>query len=619
MLTPFAFAAFVVSYAAVWGSGLLPRYDAIGLPLVVLAYARLDSHVTARTRGALVSLAGVALALGAIVHLARTGMEGRAALVGAFNPWSDARDYLSDALRLVHGERFTAFGLKRPAYPIVLAGLLRVFSLDVRVAVLAPSLVAGLVLGPAVARFHRFVGPTAATLLLFLALTALRRFGSTLGSEALALPLMLVGAAALAPCMQVTHFTLGDAMLAVVSLTLAQAARPGALFALPALVLALTVRAPSGSRRHAGVALAAAFGATWLMPSLVGKTLGTGVSFVDYPPIFYGMLHGEDFTLIFTEHPELGTLDASLRAGAMAAIIGDALVHAPWLLPLGLLRAVGAFLVSPHGLFSLAWTCSDDHVLEGPAARAAMREGGLAGALRLWTETLGSYSVVNTVVAAFVAVAMTGTLLRLFYRAFRDARRSLRGHVNALVALGLLVSPGFTPVWITEGAQLSLATLPLLALLGAEADDAVAKADTQPLSTRGMYAIAALLFAALPVVRGALALGPLAPPPCTRDAACLVLLPSTATRVTGDASLGVGRVSARTYLWQRSFLVRHFEELTTALDAHVRLGSRIMSAYDAHAHGAVLTVTEPTDAPRLVESSGATVVEAEARVRVIHP
>lgn len=621
MLTPFAFAAFVVSYAAVWGSGLLPRYDAIGLPLVVLAYTRLDERRTSRARAALVSLAGLTVALGAFVHLARTGMEGRAALVGPFNPWSDARDYLSDALRLVHGEAFTAFGIKRPAYPLVLAGLLRAFLLDVRIAVLVPAVAAGLALGPAVARFHRYVGAHAATLLLFVALTALRRFGSTLGSEALALPLMLVGAAALAPCMHSASFTLADATLAVLSLTLAQAARPGALFALPALVVALTIAAPKHSRRRAGVTLAAAFGATWAMPSLLGKTLGTGVSFVDYPPIFYGMLHGEDFTLIFTQHPELRSLDASLRAGAMTAIIGDALVHAPWLLPVGLLRAVGAFLVTPHGLFSLAWTCSDDHVLEGPAARAALRDGGLAGALRLWTETLGGYSLLNTVVAALVAAAVTGILLRHFFLAFRDARRSVRGHIKGVLAFALLTSPGFTPVWITEGAQLSLATLPLLALLGARDDVSFSDFDTQPLSTRRSYVVAAMLFAVLPLLRGALALAPLAPPNCAPEpeTACLVPLPSTATRVAADDALGIGRMSARTYRWQRSFLARHFEDLTSALDAHVRLGSRLATAYDARTREAVLTVTDPIGAPRLVEPTASPAAAHASRVRVIEP
>ena len=58
-----------------------------------------------------------------------------------------------------------------------------------------------------------------------------------------ALPLMLVGAMGLAPCVQSTNFTRTEATMSVVAMTLAQATRPGALLAVPALVLVLTLLA----------------------------------------------------------------------------------------------------------------------------------------------------------------------------------------------------------------------------------------------------------------------------------------------------------------------------------------------------------------------------------------
>ena len=594
VLTALSFAALAVAYAVVWGSGSLPRYEALGLPFLVLAYWHLNPRTPSRLRMSLVSLAGVSFAVAGYMHLARTGMEGRAALVGPFNPWSDAHDYLSDAMRLVHGEPFTGFGVKRPTYPLVLAALLRGFYLDVRVPILILAGASGLALGPAVERFRRHLGLPAAALLLLLTLTALRRFGSVIGSEALALPLMLVGATALAPCVHSTTFSRGGAVLAVVAFTLAQATRPGALLALPALVLALAMLAPKPERRVVAVTLTTALLVAWSIPSLLGKTLGDGVPFVDYPAIFFGMLRGEDFTILTAEHPELLSMDPGLRPAATVAIIGATLARAPWLLPIGLVRAIGAFFVTPHGLFSLAWTCSDDHVLEGPLARKAIEERGLNGAVHLWVDTLGSWSLVNTVVAALVAAAVSAYLIRLFFLAFRDARLSLLGHVKAVVALALAVSPGFTPVWITEGTQLSLATLPLLALLAAE------QTATQPVSSEprtsdrswNTFSLLALLFV-FPILRAGLALAPLAAPACSNDETRFVRLPSTATTIGGDDTQTFGTLSVKTYLVQRSFLERHFEELTMVLDDHVREGTIVATAYDACRKETRLTLTEP--------------------------
>jgi len=102
----------------------VPRYDCI-LVAVAVGIFRLLERATPRGRTFALHAITLTLCASYLVHLWTLGYEGRNAVFGGILPWSDSHDFYDDALRLVHGERFTEISSKRPFFSAALAVLLK--------------------------------------------------------------------------------------------------------------------------------------------------------------------------------------------------------------------------------------------------------------------------------------------------------------------------------------------------------------------------------------------------------------------------------------------------------------------------------------------------------------
>jgi hypothetical protein len=188
---------------------------------------------------------------------------------------------------------------------------------------------------------------------------------------------------------------------------------------------------------------------------LIARTTGEGATFSDYPAIFYGLIHGRDFSYIVTAHPELTAVAPGDRAWLILNISLGEVMECPWLLPLGMVRSIFEFLIGPHGLFSLVFYTTDDHYFE--------QQGTLSEtAARILTEA-GPYRAANLLAFGLAAAAFAiGTLIALAWVCRQRTSLPMERLLAAITA-GVIVSSAFTPPWITEGGQLQASTVCFLA------------------------------------------------------------------------------------------------------------------------------------------------------------
>jgi hypothetical protein len=576
----------------------LPLYDCVVLvPLLAAIFRELD-RAPPRLRAASLSTLSAVLAIALLARLWTLGYEGRNAIFGGILPWSDSGDFLSDALRLVHGERFTAVSSRRPLFVALLSGLLKLGGGNLRVALAVLATIGAFSVTLPALEIWRTHGWKSAFVVYLILVFFLRRWTGFVQTEHLGLPLGAIGFALLWRASESSATTAGNgrsaaraATLGLFALTLGLFARAGCFFVLPAI--AFWGRDLAASRKSAlllGAYLAAGLCA-WSIHEGVLVAVGNGTSFSDYPPIFYGMLHGEDFTLLSQIHPEIAGLSGRDLPAAQWSIVLSELRGAPWLLPIGLARSFAGFFTSPFGLFSCVWTNPDDHIFENSLLMKDLwKSGGLFAILAYWRRTLGIFSIANAAVmgaigAVFVAGFAAG-LVRVFRRP--DDRNSslLR---NA--AVGILASVPFMPPWITSGMQIQTVTLAFISAIPAvllkdnsRRSLAIASTPTRTLS----IAVATSLGAYLVLVAWVRAAPRHAPTPLAVASAAAPLhwvdLDDSATvEVMATRSLSIRRKGLDDLNESIRFLAKHFTDLTTSLLPFLSPGTLFHSAYDPSA------------------------------------
>ena len=567
----------------------LPVNDALTLAAAIWSIFLILERCTLRTRILALHVATQVLVLAWVVHLWTLGYEGRNAVFGGILPWSDSYDYYNDALRLVHGN-LMEYGSKRPIFPTVLAALLRLFDGNLRAPLLLFAAFAAWTVALATSEVWKTHGWRAAIVVYALLLLSERQWAGFVQTEAIGLPLGLIG------FMLIWRATAGReaepakarllAVIGLFAISVALMSRAGPFFILPALatwcacrLLPADVRWPK-RLKFFGVASLALIAGVAVHQAVLHLT-ANGATFGDYPAIAYGLLHGQDFTLLAAAHPHLATLAGSARVHeAWQIVLADATAH-PLLAVGGLAQSFADLFVSRAGLFGFVWRNPDDILLEnGAVLRASIAQHGIVGPLYLWVGSLGLYSLLNAVAMAIFAVAFvvaTVVAIVALYRRRGDAFATLLRYAIT----GVLLSAPFTPPWITSSHQIQTATLAFLAAVPAIMLLGKTQAAQRPVSRRLIlvpvgFGLALLLVAAL------LRLAPLRLPicqPATGDV--MRLYPSTIVSVVPARTLNLRERAGADLFYSIQYLRRHNQTFTESIVPFLKDGTIYVAAYDA--------------------------------------
>ncbi|WP_394824250.1 hypothetical protein [Pendulispora albinea] len=599
-LSPRIFAAASVALALVYGVVLavfkwVPRYDCIVFTgVLVLVFRWLDGN---RARPLALHLVTQVLVVSLVAHLWTLGYEGRNAIFGGVLPWSDSYTFYDDAVRFLFGERFDGSS-KRPLFTSVFAVLLRISNGDLRFALLACAMAGGWAISMATLAVWKTHGARSAFVVYLILFFFERRWAGSIQTEHLGLPLGLIGF--------VLVWRADDAenpqrrqwlvLAGIFSIALGLMARAGAFFVLPAIAL-WAVRDAGRKRRlrmlsWSAAAMLAAFG----VHKAVLHFTGSGVTFSDYPPIAYGLLHDDDYTRIHKDHPELDVLPVDARVRATWKVILHDVAQQPSLVPISLVRSGAAFFTSPFGMFSYVWTNPDDAALEdGAAVREAMARDGVLGPLYLWTRTFGLYSLLNAgamgaIGAGFVLGAI-GSLYIVFVRERSNGELSLLRHVMA----GVLLSAPFTPPWITSNQQVQTATLAFVAALPAVAlvqlrarqrgsgpPSSVTPYEARRLTLDSLAYAAIGFSAALVAAVVWIRLAPLARPRCGSPEDHVVMpYWDAAVEVKEERTNSFRNKGIQDLRFSIRYLQKHNPELTDSIEPFLRAGTRYVAGFDA--------------------------------------
>ena len=525
-----------------------------------------------------------------LLHLWTLGYEGRNAVLGGILPWSDSFDYYQDSLRLMHGS-LMEYAAKRPIFSVVLAGLLRLFDGNLQLPLLLLAMFAAWAIALASLEVWKSYGWRGALAVFVLALLSERQWAGFVQTENVGLPLGLIGFVlvwrANAGRDQQPDKAHLEMLAGLFAITVALMARAGPLFVLPALALWWARGAGAGRRKQA-IALGAcclAIGAGYGVHESVELIAAKGGSFGDYPAIVYGLMHGQDYTLLTQTHPGLAALGGAARSHEAWRIVIAEAIERPWLVPLGQARSLAAFFFSPHGLFGFVFRNPDDIVLEnGAALHASINQFGVIGPLRLWLNDEGLYSLLNAAAmaafaAAFVVAAVWG-MLRLCRRGGDRHVRLLRWTTAAAV-----LSVACTPPWITSSHQVMVAVLAFIAIVPVAAfGPSNAERGRSPASGLALFPIVA----AAGIVAGAafLRMDPVRPPACAApDCHLMRVFPSTAVRVVGVRRFDLHDKARADLLYSTRFLQRHNRRFVAAILPYLNDGTQFVAAFDSRDGG----------------------------------
>jgi hypothetical protein len=380
-----------------------------------------------------------------------------AGLLGGLLPYSDGEAYFGDAVRLLHGEPFGAFSSRRPAGPMLLAGLLAATGGDLRAALALTTGLCALAIWLAVREAHETLGVGPALLLLLCLFLFYRRFIGTCLTEHLGLALGCLACVLLWRGAAMRHLPLVLAGVALLSLGLN--ARAGAFLVLPAVVAWAAWQFGRPHRCLAVVAAATAAGMSgFVLNGVLLWSVGTPhAAFSNFAYTFYGLVHDGNWGTALKHHPELSALPAVEQAHAVYGLAWAQVVRHPGSLLAGAGRAWADF-------FSWANSSWTSQVLEPLPfwfeLRDTVRMEGL-GALDLPRH---AWILLDAAAYHVPFWGLTALLLAGLAVACRDRRDPL-SRLAVLTWAGTVLSVPFAPPWDAENMRVYAATLPLLLTL----------------------------------------------------------------------------------------------------------------------------------------------------------
>lgn len=586
----------------------MPLFDGLAVPIAAYLLVRLAPPLTARQRWLLLFGAALVFQLGVFRQVWHFGEGGRHALVGGVIPWSDAGELLGDALRKVHGEDYDVRSTTRPMYPAIF-GL--VFYLTGENVPLTLLLFAAVGLGLAAAVVNEVWtarGPTAAAIVLTVLLFFARRFFIVIGTETLG---FVFGAVAFLCLWRAASQTNGEARdevlpddvtipAGVLFLSLGIVTRAGPMLAPLAVVLWVWRTTPVDRRLGIVVRCVVAMVVAFTVNTTLVRTMGEGLAYADFPPILYGVLHGEDQKYVLQAHPEILVLEQPASSHAIMALVASEVRSQPWLVVTGALRSMGSFVGHPDGLFSLVFYDPDDLLLEGKGAPMEV--------VARFVRDAGPYRALNLVAMALAGIAFVGGTVVAAVRARRGGPRE---KLLFYVAIAVLLSSAVTPAWTSEAVRLQAATLCFLVAIVTGLPRAAPLEEGPPIfrahrawaiggavAVLGMYVIAWSTLQARPRTRAG----------SCRTFERLALVPSTLVEIRADGAGGYTPARAQRNVL---YLQKHNPELSEPIAKHATAGMGIEVAYDACAMK-TRVLLHPADALRRFGGRSVRVVEGEA-------
>ncbi|MFI5339630.1 MAG: hypothetical protein ACHQ7N_07320 [Candidatus Methylomirabilales bacterium] len=379
-------------------------------------------------------------------------------IIGGLFPYSDAHGYYTDALRLLHGERFSVFSSRRPLFPAFLATILSLTDLNLRVALILLTGMVVIAICFAVREVRRSLGLTAATVMLVCLFMFYRRYiGSTL-TEHLGLTFGCLAFALIWHGAVVTRS--GPVFFGLFLLSLALNARAGTFLILPAILLwaAWLFRGSKGSvLRTLGGGTAAVllgFGVNSLVLHAVGIP---GAAYSNFSYVLYGLVFGGNWSLALQQHPELATLAPVEQAHRVYTLAWEHIRTNPLSLLTGSIGAWRAFFLGRSGTwFSFILYLSPDW--------ADLREMLLADGVKALNFRRDLWVLLDVSARELWIICLHGLLAAGLIVLWRNHRRPLPLLIIAAWT-GILLSVPFVPPWDADNMRAYAATIPFVIAL----------------------------------------------------------------------------------------------------------------------------------------------------------
>jgi 4-amino-4-deoxy-L-arabinose transferase and related glycosyltransferases of PMT family len=471
------------------------QYDYFLLPLL-LGLFYFFTRKSESSAYAVLSFAVTLLLCGAILsEIWTVGVSNDMILAGRL-PYSDARNYLEGALRLLNDGSLTFWTSRRPLATSWLAlnlafsgenlkGCLALMAFWCALGIVSAACAVRVVCGNRSAWF-------AHTLLFF----ACRPYiGTTLSEQGgfflgcIAFSLLLQSVLAWERRGRKFSFVLGLFVLAAGFLM-----RAGPFFVLPAIILWMAAR-ERRDRLRLRKYLLVVCSAILLVFGLNGAILRTvgfpEAAFGNFSYTLYGLLHGGDWTQVKADHPEINQLSEAEANRATYALSFEEMRNNPLSLPKGALRAYKAFFVSSSGAYSFTL---------GSLARSAdfdgLRSAGRQGreALLAYLSTISLGALANIVVALCWALACS-------FLGFWGGVKMIRENAGYCsfafsAAVGIFLSVPFLPPWDAPLMRVYIVAVPFLVLFAALPLSVKAERDApnaNPLTRDGMEKLLGVL------------------------------------------------------------------------------------------------------------------------------
>ena len=379
-------------------------------------------------------------------------------ILGGLLPYSDAQGYYTDALRLLHGQRFSIFSSRRPLFPAFLAAILGATGLDLRVALFLLTAMSVLAICFAVREVQHSLGVPAGILMLLCLFMFYRRYiGSTLTEHlgltfgCLAFALIWRGTVARRS---------GPVVFGLFLMSLGLNARTGTFLILPALVLWATweFRGPSKSMpRILGGGIAAVV-LGFAVNGLVLRAVGTpGAAYSNFSYVLYGLVFGGNWSLVLQQHPELATLAPVEQANRVYALAWEAIRMNPLALIAGSVRAWTAFFVGRSG----TWF---SHILYLSPEWADLRQMLLADGVKALNFRRDLWVLLDVAAREGWIIALNALMVAGTVVLWRKRRKPL-ALLTIVAWAGILLSVPFVPPWDADNMRAYAATLPFVVAL----------------------------------------------------------------------------------------------------------------------------------------------------------
>lgn len=438
--------------------GLSLRYSYLTAPLLIAGvYYAISRLGESRSAPAVLTVFMLSVSFTVLAGIWQAGVS-EWNIIGGLLPYSDAGGYYTDALRLLHGQKFTVFSSRRPLFPTSLAAILSLTDLDLRMALILLTGISVIAICAAAREVQRSLGLGKGVLMLLCLFMFYRRFIGTTLTEHLGLAFGCLAFALIWRSAEANRP--GPVLFGLFLLTLGLNARAGPFLILPALVLwaAWAFREGKASvLRILGGGIAAVLLGFVANSVLLRATGIPGAAYSNFSYTLYGLVFGGDWSLALQQHPELAILPPLDQADRVYALAWEQIRMHPLALLGGSVRAWRAFFLGHSG----TWF---SFTLDRSPEWADLREMLLAEGVSALNFRRDVWVLLDVAAREAWIVALNVLMIAGGVMLWRNRRRPL-AVLNFAAWAGILLSVPFVPPWDADNMRAYAATLPFVLAL----------------------------------------------------------------------------------------------------------------------------------------------------------